>query len=234
MRPAWGADVVSSNIVGYEKISLSTKTYKMGGVQFVGVGGDTVSLNDLFSGDIVYGTKIMFLDETTGAYVSYKYLAEAYDPDADDFVEGWGDVYEELATDPVPNGTGFWYYPEAGDTTVTQAGQVDANGTASVTIPANQYTMVVNPYPQGFNPNEVTWDANLAFGTRIMTLSDSGAYVTYKYLQEAYDADADDFVTGWGDVYEELVTSDIATVGEGFWVFAPSETTVTFSSPIAQ
>jgi len=225
---------VSSNIVGYEKVNLSTKVYKMGGVQFVNVGGAAGSLNDLFAGDVAFGTEIMFLDDVTGAYVSFKYLEEVYDPDADDFVTGWGDVFEELSTDPVPNGTGFWYYSESGETTVTQAGQVDDNQTVSVEVPANQYTMVINPFPQGFNPNNVTWNADLAYGTEIMTLSASGAYVSYKYLEEVYDPDADDFVTGWGDVFEELVKTDIAATGEGFWVLAPAKTTITFTSPVAE
>ena len=232
--PAWGAEVVSSNIVGYEKINLSTKVYKMGGVQFVNVGGTTGSLNDLFAGDVAFGTEIMFLDDVTGAYVSYKYLEEVYNPDADDFVTGWGDGFEELATDPVPNGTGFWYYSESGETTVTQAGQVDDNKTVSVEVPANQYTMVINPFPQGFNPNNVKWNDDLEFGTEIMTLSASGAYVSYKYLEEVYDPDADDFVTGWGDGFEELVKTDIAAPGEGFWVLAPAKTTITFTSPVAE
>ena len=234
--PAWAADVVSSNIVGYEKVNLSTKVYKMGGVQFVNVGGTTASLNDLFKGDIAYGTEIMFLDDVTGAYVSYKYLAEVYDPDADDFVTGWGDIFEELATDPVPNGTGFWFYSDATDgTTVTQAGEVDGKQTVSVEVPASQYTMVINPFPQGFNPNDpnVTW-TGLEYGTEIMTLSSTGAYVSYKYLAEVYDPDADDFVPGWGDVFEELVKDDIVVTGEGFWVLAPAKTTITFTSPVAE
>ena len=37
MAPAWGAEVVSSNIVGYEKVSL-VSGFNMVGVQFVDVG----------------------------------------------------------------------------------------------------------------------------------------------------------------------------------------------------
>ena len=44
--PAWGADVVSSNIVGYEKVSL-TKGYSMIGVQFVQVGGGSQDLSSV-------------------------------------------------------------------------------------------------------------------------------------------------------------------------------------------
>ena len=232
--PARAADVVSSNIVGYEKVNLTDKTYKMGGVQFVGVGDTDVTLNDLFTGEIAYGTQIMFLDPVTGAYITYKYLAEAYDADLDDFVPGWADGKENLVVDPVDAGSGFWFFPANGDTTVTQAGQVASDNSISVSVPAGQYTMVINPFPEGFNPNKVTWNADLAYGTQIMTLGPTGAYVSYKYLAEAYDASVDAFVPGWGDGKENLVADDIVGVGEGFWVLAPAGATITFASPIAE
>ena len=230
IAPAWGAEVVSSNIVGYEKVSLTDATYKMSGIQFVNVGGANASLNDLFVGNIAYGTEIMFLDPS-GAYITYKYLEEAYDEDNDTFVEGWGDGDEYLVSNPLANGSGFWFCPHA-DGDVTQAGQVSAEGTVTISIPAGAYTMVCNPFPTGFNPNSATWGDNLAYGTMIMTLDASGAYVTYKYLEEAYDEDADTFAPGWGDGDEYLIKTDIADVGEGFWVYAPSATTLTISSPL--
>ena len=231
MAPAWGAEVVSSNIVGYEKVSLTDATYKMSGIQFVGVGEVVAGLNDLFCGEIAYGTEIMFLDQTSGAYITYKYLEEAYDEDADEFLPGWGAGDEYYVTDPVPAGSGFWFCPHS-DGDVTQAGQVTTSDSVSISIPAGAYTMVSNPYPTGFNPNSVQWDENLAYGTMIMTLDASGAYITYKYLEEAYDEDADTFAPGWGDGDEYLVKSDIAAAGEGFWVYAPVATSLTVQSPL--
>ena len=229
--PAQAAEVVSSNIVGYEKIDLTANTYQMSGIQFVGVGGTAASLNDLFTGDIAFGTRIMFLDADTGAYITYRYLEEAYDEAADDFVTGWGDVDEYLAKSPTVNGTGFWFYPVS-NTTVTQAGQVDDNDSVTVEVTGGSYVMVANPFPVPFNPNEVTWNSGLEFGTRLMTLSETGAYITYRYLEEAYDEDADDFVTGWGDVDEYLVKAPIAGVGEGFWIFSQNDASITIASPL--
>ena len=228
IAPARAADVVSSNIVGYEKLALTADDYKMGGIQFVGVGGGAVTLNDLFSStDIPYGTEIMFLNES-GSYDHFKYIEEAYD--GKDFVPGWADGDEYLVTDPVVNGSGFWVQaPEA--TTLTQAGQVSDEATESITIPANDYTMVCNPFPEGFNPNEVTWSSDLAYGTEIMTSSGDG-YAHFKYIEEAYDGT--DFVPGWADGDEYLVTTPIAGNGEGFWVLAPSEVTLSVKSPIKE
>ena len=228
--PAWAAEVYSSNIVGYQKVNLDAATYKMGGIQFVGVGEAAVSLNDLFTGDIAYGTQIMFLDDS-GAYDIYTYLEEAYDEEADDFVPGWGDGFENLVsaeTLPVTAGTGFWYYPEEG-TTVTQAGQVSTNETITVNVPAGQYTLVSNPFPKGFNPNDVTWNADLPYGSEILTRDENGAYDIYTYLEEAYDEESDDFVPGWGDGFENLVAAPIADVGEGFWVKSETDATITFT-----
>ena len=44
--PAWGAEVVSSNIVGYEKVTLSAGLNLIGS-QFVVVGGGTATMNEL-------------------------------------------------------------------------------------------------------------------------------------------------------------------------------------------
>ena len=223
--------MVSSNIVGYEKVNLVNSTYKMGGVQFVSVGGTAGSLNDLFGGNIEYGTEIMFLDESTGAYLTYKYLEEAYDEANDDFLPGWGDGDEYYVEAPVLPGTGFWYCPHA-DGSVIQAGEISSSGTVTISIPAGSYTMVSNPFPVGFNPNDATWDDGLPFGAMLMTLDASGAYVTYKYLEEAYDEANDDFLPGWGDGDEYLVTGEIAAPGEGFWVYSTVATSLTIASPI--
>ena len=51
-----------------------------------------------------------------------------------------------------------------------------------------------------------------------MTLNASGSYDHFYYLEEAYDAQTDDFVTGWGDGGEEFVTENIASFGQGIWV----------------
>ena len=109
IAPAWGAEVVSSNIVGYEKLNLTAEKFAMCATQFELVGGGSGTLSDLFSAtDIPYGTEIRFLNER-GAYDVYKYLEEAYDEDADDFVPGWADGFENLVVDSIADvKQGFW------------------------------------------------------------------------------------------------------------------------------
>ena len=230
--PAWAADVVSSNIVGYEKVDLTDSTYMMSGVQFVGVGQTAVGLNDLFSGEIEFGTRIMFFNETTGGYDTFKYLEDAYIEATDEEVAGWADRFGDFSTETVANGTGFWFYPVSGDTTVTQSGQVDQTESVNVSVPAEQYTMVINPFPTGFNPNSVSWSDGLSYGDRIMTLGAGGSYVTYRYLEDAYDESTDEEAPGWADRFGDRITSDIAGVGEGFWVLTAKDLTITFPSPL--
>ena len=223
---------MSSNIVGYEKLNLAANTFAMSGVQFELVGGGSGTLSDFFSSsDIPYGTEIRFMNER-GAYDVFKYLEEAYDEDTDDFVPGWADGFENLVSDPVDAGTGFWVKaPENYD--LTQSGQVADASTITITLTADTFQMVCNPFPTGFNPNEVTW-GNLEYGTEIRVLNSRGAYDVYKYLEEAYDEDTDDFVPGWADGFENLVVSDIATVNQGFWIKSATATTITISNPTAK
>ena len=227
--PAQAAEVVSSNIVGYEKLNLTAEKFAMCATQFELVGGGSGTLSDLFSGtDIPFGTEIRFLNER-GAYDVYKYLEEAYDETTDDFVPGWADVGEELVSDPVDVGTGFWVKtPENYD--LTQSGQVADDATITLTLIPGMFQMISNPYPDGFNPNAVTWN-NLEYGTEIRVLNARGAYDVYKYIEEAYDETTDDFVPGWANVGEELVTDSIADIKQGFWIKSDTATTITFSNP---
>ena len=231
--PAHAADVVSSNIVGYEKVSLSANAYYLSGIQFVKVGGEQGTLNDLFSAtDIPYGTVIQFLNEE-GMYDLYTYLEEAYDAEADDFVPGWGDGGEELVVDPTPPGTGFWIKsPENYE--LAQSGEVSSATAITLEVPAGAYTMISNPFPDGFNPNAVTWSDNLEYGTVIQVLNDQGMYDLYTYLEEAYDPETDDFVPGWGDGGEELVSSSITTSpAQGVWIKSDKAVTLTVTLPSA-
>jgi len=97
-----------------------------------------------------------------------------------------------------------------------------------VTLPANQYVLVACGLPKGFNPNEASW-SGLPFDTTLAVMNARGTYDWYSYLEEAYDAEVDDFVEGWGDGSEEFVTAPIATNGTGFWLMSKTTTTLTIS-----
>ncbi|MBR1608276.1 MAG: hypothetical protein IJ678_01510 [Kiritimatiellae bacterium] len=219
--------------MGYEKVALPSNAYYLSGVQFVKVGGEAATLNDLFpAADIPYGTEVLTLNEQ-GQYDSFTYLEEAYDAEIDDFVTGWGDGFEEIDTTGLAPGVGIWVKaPENCD--LTQVGEVVSSDSVTINVPAGAYTMIANPFPAGFNPNKVVWSDNLPFETEILTLNEQGQYDSFTYLEEAYDAVLDDFVTGWGDGFEEIVAEDIATNGQGLWIKAPEAITLTISKSSAE
>ncbi|MBO7299252.1 MAG: hypothetical protein J6V41_05525 [Kiritimatiellae bacterium] len=200
----------------------------MTGAQFVNVGGANASLADLFICDnIPYGTRVMFATET-GAYDTIKYVEEAYDELNDDFVPGWANGEEYLVSDTIAPGSGFWVIaPSAIE--LTQLGEVVKEDSVTITIPANIYTMVANPFPKGLNPNDAIWSENLPYRTQLMTLNSDGSYTTYRYLEEAYDEANDDFIPGWGNGEEYLITEPITSAGDGVWILTTEEISVTFT-----
>lgn len=199
--------------------------------QFDGVGGtgEGIPLCELIKGDVAYGTQIQ-IRNSAGTYDIYKYLAECYDADKDDFVPGWGNVGEELATLKVAPGTAFWFQA-ASDCNVSISGEILADSSKTLNLPANTFSMVSSPYPYAVNPNELTW-TGLSYGDQIQVRNAMGTYDIYKYLQECYDADKDDFVPGWGNVGEELVAADVIPVAAGVWIKTASAATVKFESPV--
>jgi len=217
--------VESSNIVGYEKVDLAANTYFISGVQFVKVGGENASLNDLLSG-VPYDTELLFLNER-GTYDRYSFLEEAYVEEDDTYVEGWGDSDEYYTSEAFAVGTGFWVKPKT-VSSLTQVGEVSNSSSIVVDLPADQYVLVANGLPKSFDPNDATWNG-LEFDTEILVLNNRGTYDRFSYLEEAYDEQVDDYVEGWGDSDEYLVIAPIVGPGVGFWIKSPSTTSVTIS-----
>ena len=66
--------------------------------QFDNVGGvgAGMALKDLVKG-VPFGTELQLL-AASGGYDLYYYIEEAYDEDTDNFIEGWADGGDNLAT----------------------------------------------------------------------------------------------------------------------------------------
>ncbi len=225
-------EVTSANIVGYNGTALKSETYYMVAVHFDEVvgSGAGLAIKDLITGNIPYGTELQLL-RPAGGYDIYKYLEEAYDEGSDEFIPGWGDVLDNIATRKVAPGSVFWLKAPA-DANVTIAGAVLADASKSITFVAKEYSMLGNPYPVAVNPNAITWEG-LSYGDELQILKSSGSgYDIYKYLEEAYDEGTDDFIPGWGDVLDNIVTTGIIPVGQGAWIKPATDTTATFASPL--
>ena len=126
--PAWGAEVVSSNIIGYNKLSLTESTqattgYTMIGVPFCEVGGDALTFGTLFTDEITkdlvggYGQE----DSDTvqiwggGKYTTYYFSAadwseEMGDGEVDEYKNNkWLDEDGEPVSEAIDLCKGFWF-----------------------------------------------------------------------------------------------------------------------------
>ena len=111
-RPAWGAEVVSSNIVGYEKITI-TPGLNMIGNQFLAVGGDSFqNINEMFKGSdgFIAGTG----DDNADSILTWN--GSAYDNIyyLDDYTEPYEwyntkDLDNAVSTPILEPAMGFWY-----------------------------------------------------------------------------------------------------------------------------
>ena len=126
--PAQAAEVVSSNIVGYNKITL-TEGYNLVGAQFVQVGGDNRDLSTSFVLDETfagYDSKYKFktrLQVWNGiGYDTYGWAGDSgTEVDDDPSLDyTWTDLGAEAVDDKIPIGAAVWIIAEkAGTITFT-------------------------------------------------------------------------------------------------------------------
>ena len=164
--PAWGAEVVSSNIVGYHKINL-VQGFNMSAPQFVFVGSDSLTrdistigtLADANGGamagydeDYIYATQMKVWDSTKQDYVNYGWAGTSPE-EIDDMPElnnTWLDQATEETDETIDVGQGFWIKAaKAG--TMTISGEVPSGnnipaGGLVVNLVAG-FNIVANPYP---------------------------------------------------------------------------------------
>ena len=228
---ATDGSVTSQNVVGYTATSIIADKYYMCATHFDSTSRSGVgyAIKDLVTGEVPYGTQIQVIQPDT-TYKIYKYVEEAYDEVADDFAPGWADSDDFLAVDKLAPGAAFWFKaPSACE--ISFAGQVLADASKSITVAANQFSMIANPYPSAVNMNKLTW-SGLTYGDQVQIMQADSTYKIYKYIEEAYDEAADEFVPGWADSDDFLVVSDVLPVGQGAWIKPSSPVTINWVSPL--
>ena len=225
------ADVESANVVGYTGASINGGVFYMIANAFDATTGNGagIAIKDLVTGEIPYGAE-MQVRLPSGGYDIYKYIAEAYDEELDDFVPGWADGGDNLATAMIAPGAAFWFKTDSA-CNVTIAGQVLSDASKTVGVNAGIFSMIGNAYPADVNPNKVTW-TGLSYGDEMQVRLDAGGYDIYKYIAEAYDEELDDFVPGWADTLDNLVTSQVLKSSRGAWIKPAAAVSVTWESPI--
>ena len=253
VAPAWGAEVVSSNIVGYHKINL-VKGYNLVAPQFVPVGATTLTrdistigvLDDTMAGydeDYFYATEMKVWDPTKQDYVNYGWAGTSPE-EIDNMPElnnTWLDSTTEETDETVDVGQGFWV--KAGTAgTMTISGEVPsennipAGGLVVDLVPG--FNMIANPYPM-----EVPIST---FGTLDASMAGYDEDYFYATEMKVWDPTKQDYVNyGWAgtspgeiDNMPELnntwldstteETSDKIPQGAAVWIKAEKTGKLTF------
>lgn len=224
-------EVSSANIVGYTQSAMEGGKYYMCATHFDATtdNGQGYAIKDLISGEVPYGTQIQVMQADT-TYKIYYFIEEAYDEVKDEFAPGWADVEDYVAVDMLAPGAAFWFKaPSACNISI--AGQILSDASKAVTVPAGQFSMVANPYPVAVNMNDLSW-AGLTYGDQFQIMQPDSTYKIYYYIEEAYDEAKDEFLPGWADVEDYLVTTKVLPVGQGAWIKPAAPVTINWASPL--
>ena len=238
----------SANTVGYETRNLTSNTKVINGANFVTVGENTLSLQDIVMDDSVGdgGAQIWWWNTSTGKFDDYAYwYTELY---ADEEGEttlgyaGWGDpMYWMPISKTFALGESFWI--QAGvNASYTLSGEVAGSSAAEeyfgVDINANEKVLMTNPFPTGsFSLQSIKMDSSVGDGGAQIWWwnTTTGKYDDYAYWYTELYADEEGETTlgyaGWGDPLYWMPISKTFTTSEGFWVQAGVNATVEFPNP---
>ena len=237
------AEVVSSNIVGYNKVTL-TSGYNLIGSQFVNIGQDTQDINELFPGsntlpglDANGDFQSTLLVWSGSGYATYGWMNATDGTDAgdDSYNSKWvlQDFSDFASVDMTP-GMGFWIQ-SSGDAEATFSGEVPEGDSVDIQLAAG-YNLISHPFPEAISIQAVQsddllgLDANGDFQSTIQIWTGSG-YAIYGWMNATDGTDAGDASYNSKWVLQDF--SDIANVtigiGKGFWIQTPAAATVTLS-----
>ena len=211
----------------------------MTGAQFLTVGKDTISLNDIKPvGDGASDTvEIQTLDAygyTAKSYMWIDYAGEGWDQ------AGWidynaevGDYYELVTDVTFPAGTGLWIFGADG-LSIQSAGQVNTSDVA-VELRSGA-TAIGNPYPMAVSLADILPVGDGASDTVEIQTLDAYGYTAKSYMWIDYAGEGWD-QAGWIDYnaevgdYYELVTDVTFPAGAGLWVFGSEGLSIRFPAP---
>ena len=248
--PAWGAEVVSSNIVGYQRLDIPANGYALLANPFVEVGtGSTdpvgYAINGMFTDDVdnstagntaVAGDQIQVWDATRQGYDNYFFSSRVTTGTA------WATVAAPRAAANVTFdfGDGFWYLNRASDSyTLTVSGEVSQKEVEVTLAPG--YTLVCNPFPVDLPLNNENIDWAAAGATAGNTAVAGDQIQLWDIDRQGYD---NYFFSGrvttgaaWATVAAPRVATDaVIPAGQGFWYLnrGAESFTITLKSPIAE
>ena len=231
--------ISSANVVGYTTRDVEADTYVMVGCPFEKVTGGDLHINDFIKG----GDANLYPDfqedyfaeiqvQNGGSYDYYWLEWDGEDEDKPYFF--WNGVAGEADFTVKPGFCCWFRNPHA--CTITVAGQVTDTTKDSITVDADTYTMVANPFPEAveLNGEKVICSglsANLypdfqeEFYAEIQILNADGGYDYYWLEWDGEDED-DPFFFWNGVAGEAEVTIPPMS---GFWLRDPKGGTIKFA-----
>ena len=230
--PAWAAEVVSSNIVGYQKVTLQPG-FNFVAPQFTAVGGGAIDLQSLhldIDDSVAEGADaIGILDEGGNPVATYYWLPkDAFGGEK----SGWVDDNFELAQVSIDNGVSV-LLDSSDDLTVTISGEVSTNDSQVITVQGFNFIGNSTPVSIDIQDIQLDIDDSLAEGADAIGILDDGGnpIATYYWLpKDAFGGEK----SGWVDDNFELAEVDLAP-GQGLLLDASADDlTVTIPSAIGQ
>ena len=239
--PARAQQVVSSNTVGYMKLTLQPG-YNMIANNFVTVGEEELfKISEMFQDDenatanmdSSSADRIDTWDVASQQYVSYYRMTNRRQTDF-----WWGkEGAATETTDSFENiGDGAFYYNQKteGTLTLTLSGQVKSSNTEITISPG--FNLICNPYPSDLAFTELDWSDAVAnmdstSADRIDTWdAASQQYVSYYYLTNRRQTEF-----WWGKEGSTTPTEDPIPAGQAFFYYSQkqSDWTLTLVSPVS-
>ena len=242
--PADAAEVVSSNVVGYQKLSIPAGGYALLANPFTVVGsdGETFGINDMFSDDagkstagnsFTQGDTIEVWDPANQGYFSpYFFSSRAGNKWAT------SSSPRNATTESLNAGDGFWYR-NRGSTAymLTVSGQVATNDVTVTLSPG--YTLVCNPFPADLplNSDSIDWTTAGANAGTSFTQGDTieiwdpenqGYFSPFFFSSRANNKWA-------ASSAPRVATTESIPAGAGFWYRnrGSSDIVITLKSPLA-
>ena len=177
-----------------------------------------------------------------GNYSTFYYITDAYDEENDEEITAWanrnGDIISGIS---LPLGSALWYICQVEvNKNVTLAGEVSSDSDITVSASTPGYTMLSNPFPVAADLNKINWFAAdgqtplapATYATRTTAAptikvwdptagNGAGNYITYYYINDAYDEENDEEITAWANRNGDFCEVSVA-VGQGFWLILPA------------
>ena len=232
--PAWAAEVVSSNIVGYQKVTLQPG-FNFVAPQFTAVGGGAIDLQsirlDVADEDVSGGDSIGILDAGGSPIATYSWFPAEWTASGEK--SGWIDGETgDLAEVTLGNGLSILLDAATGTESVTISGEVSP--VDSVVVSQQGFNFVGNSTPVSIDLQDIQIDVadeDVTGGDSIGILDEGGSPIaTYSWFPAEWTASGEK--SGWID----SETGDLAEVtlapGQGVLLDASSDN-ITISIPSA-